>query len=87
MWPRDCVCDILVKNMTGAKLKIYGLAALREDISKQPSIDFAPRLLMPRLIQIYNEKKKTKQGKMQNVCLGETRTTQKYKQVKEKPPC
>ena len=50
-FPRDCSCDILVKNVTTfcsclknlpeAKLKTFGLIALAEEISRQPNIDCA----------------------------------------------
>lgn len=48
-WPRDCSCDMLVKNvavfyiwpnnLSEAKLKSFGLTALAEEISRQPGID------------------------------------------------
>ena len=53
---RDCCCDSLVKNMAifcsskenlpEAKLKSYGLTALEEDISKQPTVDCVAWLLV-----------------------------------------
>ena len=49
MLPRDCSCDILVKEMPAfcpcpkslpeAKVKSFGLILLAEEILKQPSID------------------------------------------------
>ena len=49
MWPRDCSCDILVKNviafcpclksLPGVKGKDLGINPLAEEISKLPSID------------------------------------------------
>ena len=49
MWPRDCSCDILVKNVAAfcpclkslpeAKVKRLRLIALTKEISKKTSID------------------------------------------------
>lgn len=65
MWPRDCFCDILAKNVAAfcpcpkslpeAKLMSFGLIPLAEEISK-PSIDSVLWLLMFTLMKIYNEK-------------------------------
>ena len=50
MWPRDCSCDILVKNVAAfcpclkslpeAKVKRFILIALTKEVSKKPSRDF-----------------------------------------------
>jgi hypothetical protein len=50
MGPRDCFCDILVKNVAafcrclkslpGAKVKRLKLIALTKEVSKEPSRDF-----------------------------------------------
>ena len=47
MWPRDCSCNILVKNVTAFcpflgrlpefKVKKFTLLALRKEVSKKPS--------------------------------------------------
>ena len=49
MWPRDCSCDILVKNVAAlcsclkslpeTKVKRFKLLTLTKEISKQPSLD------------------------------------------------
>ena len=50
MWPRDCSCDILVKNVSAFyhlksqsedKVKRFRLSALTKEISTYPSIDSA----------------------------------------------
>lgn len=61
----------LSKNLPEAKLKSYGQIPLSEDISKQPSIDCVMWLLMPSLMQIYNEKEQVEQGKIQTTVGGE----------------
>ena len=48
MWPRDCFCDILMKNMAAffhcpknlseAKVKRFRLIALKKEVSKQFSV-------------------------------------------------
>lgn len=43
------------KNLPGAKLNSYGLTALEEEISKQPSVDYAVQLLVTSLMYIYNK--------------------------------
>jgi hypothetical protein len=50
MWPRDCFCGILVKNMAAfctclkslpeAKVKRLRLIVLKKEVSETPSIDF-----------------------------------------------
>ena len=65
-WPRDCLFDILVKNVAAfclgsrilseAKLKSFGSMALVEEISRLPSIDSVTWLLVITLTQIYDEK-------------------------------
>lgn len=55
MWPRDCFCDVLVKNMAAfcpcpknlpeAKVKRFRITALAKEISKQSSINFVVWLL------------------------------------------
>jgi hypothetical protein len=50
MWPRDCFCDILVKNMAAfcpclkslpeSKVKRFILVALTNEVSQKPSRDF-----------------------------------------------
>ena len=49
-----CPC---LKSLPEAKLKSYGLTALAEDISKQPSIACVAWLLKASLMQIYTEKR------------------------------
>ena len=49
IWPRDCFCDISVKNVAAfcqrrknwpeAKLKRFRLIALTKEVSKQPGIN------------------------------------------------
>ena len=71
MWPRDCTCSILVRNVTAfwpcqkklkeVKLKSYELRALAQKNSKQPSIvkciECAAWLLVTMVTHIYNERK------------------------------
>ena len=76
MWPRDCSCDILVKNVAAfhhcpeslpeAKVKSFGLILLAEEISKQPSIDSVMWFLVVTLMKIYNKKEQVQQSKSQN---------------------
>ena len=45
MWPRDCSCDSLVKNVTAfslpeAKVKTLRLIASTKEVSEKPSLDF-----------------------------------------------
>ena len=52
MWPRDCSCDILVKNVVTfcpclkslpeVNVKRFKVIELTEKVSKKPSIDFFP---------------------------------------------
>ena len=72
MLPRDCSCDILVKNvfvfcprlksLPDTKVKSFRLIPLTEEISKQPSTDSVLWLLVVTLMKIYNEKE---QGNVQ----------------------
>ena len=92
MWPRDCASDILVKNvgafclcpenLSGTKLKSFGLAALAEKISKHLSIDSVIQLLVFILMKTYNEKEQTEQEKIQNVHFNEKRGTRKKNRAK-----
>ena len=55
MWPTDCSCNILIKNVAAfwlcskslpeAKVKRFRLIALTKEVSKQSGIDSAVRLL------------------------------------------
>lgn len=47
-------------------MESFGLMALEEDISRHSSIDCVICLLVNTLMQTYNEKEKTEQGKIQN---------------------
>ncbi|KAL6053809.1 hypothetical protein STEG23_030631 [Scotinomys teguina] len=68
---------------------------LAEEISKHPSMDSVMWLLVITFIEIYNEKEKVEQGKIQNVQFEEKMSTRKYngakssvqgdKMFKEKP--
>ena len=72
MWPRDHFCDMLVKNaavfcpclksLPDAKLKNFHLMLLAEELLKQPHVDYAMRLLVASLMQMYNEKRQAEQG-------------------------
>jgi hypothetical protein len=66
MWPRDCSCETLIKNVAAfcfcpqkhlpeVKLKCFGLTTLAK-ISRQPSIDCVCWLLGATLTKVYNEK-------------------------------
>jgi hypothetical protein len=58
MWPRDCFCDVFVKNMPAfchclkrlpkAKVKRFILIVSRKDISKKPNRDFVLWLSLRR---------------------------------------
>ena len=77
-----CPC---LKSLPEAKLKSYGLTALAEDISKQPSIDCVAWLLKASLMQIYTEKEQAGQGKIQSVQLEEKGALESVNRLKEKP--
>ena len=77
--PRDCSCDILLKNVTvlcpcqkkiclsAANLENLALTTLAERFFRQPSTDCVAWLLVATLIQIYSEKEQVEQGKRQGV--------------------
>jgi hypothetical protein len=87
MWPRDCSCDILTKNkatfclcpksLPEAKLSIYGLIKLAEDISKPPSIDSILGFLVLLWKSVMKRHKLSKE-KIQNVQFEEERNTRLY---------
>lgn len=66
-----CPCP---KYLPEDKLKGLGLMVLSEEMSRQPTIDCATRLLVVTLMQICNKKKLCKQGKTQNAQLEEKRS-------------
>ena len=87
MLPRDCSCDILVKNVAAfcsclktlpeAKVKRFELILLAEEISEQPSIEYSfVWLLVVILMKIYNEEEQ------ENVKFEEKRSTRKQNGVK-----
>ena len=92
MRPRECSCDILLKNMADffpclknmleAKLKSLGLMVLSKEISGCSGIDLVMWLLVVTLTQIYNEKKQAEQEKLQNVFSEEKRNTGKCNRAK-----
>ena len=85
-WQRMWLLSALVKKkLSEAKLKNYGLIAFTEDLSKQYNTGYIVCLLVASLIEIYNEKKQVKQGKLQNKQLEKKKNTRKCKQIKEKP--
>lgn len=85
-WHRMWLLSALVKKkLSEAKLKNYGLIAFTEDLSKQYNTGYIVCLLVASLIEIYNEKKQVKQGKLQNKQLEKKKNTRKCKQIKEKP--
>ena len=47
-------------------MKSFGLKALVEEISRQPSIDYSHGLVVT-LIKIFNEKEQAEKGKIQNI--------------------
>ena len=51
------------KSLPEDKLKSFGLMALEKEISQQHSIYSVMQLLVVSLMQIYNEKEQTRQGK------------------------
>lgn len=73
MWPRECSCDILMKNVAPfcpcqkslpeGKWKSFGLVAFTEEITKQISIDCAAWMLVDSLVQIFNKKEQAEQCK------------------------
>jgi hypothetical protein len=75
MRPRECSCDILLKNMADffpclknmleAKLKSLGLMVLSKEISGCSGIDLVMWLLVVTLMRVYNEKQHSEQGKIQ----------------------
>ena len=67
MWPRDCSCDILVKNVAAfcpskslpeAKVKRFRLITLKKEISKQPIINSVVWLLKFTLMKSILVKRK-----------------------------
>lgn len=53
--------------MPEANFKRSGLAALAEEISREPNTDSGPWLLEVTLMQIYNKKERDAQGKVQSL--------------------
>ena len=61
MWPTDCFCSILVKNMAafcpcpkslpGFKMKRFRLIALKKEVSKQPGVNSVVWLLKLTLVK------------------------------------
>ena len=51
-----------LKNLPEVKLKRSGLISLAEDVSRQPDVDCAMRLLVITLMQLYNEKEQAGVG-------------------------
>lgn len=64
-------------------MKSFGFMALAE-ISRWPSIDCVIRLSVDTLVQIYYEKEKAEQGKIQSVALEEKRSTRKCSGAKSR---
>ena len=71
MWPRDCFCGILMKNVAAfcpcsksvpeAKVKRIRLIALTKEVSKKPSRDFVLWLsLMKRSLSKHSKLRKEK---------------------------
>jgi hypothetical protein len=71
MWPRDCFCGILVKNVSAfcpclkslpeAKVKRFILIALTKEVSKKPIRDFALWLsLMKSILNKHSKLRKEK---------------------------
>jgi hypothetical protein len=71
MLPRDCSCDILVKNVAAfcpclknlpkVKVKRFILIALTKEVSEMPSIDFVLWLsLMKNILNKYSKFRKEK---------------------------
>lgn len=66
MWPRDCFCDILVKNVAAfcpclnslpeAKVKRFILVVLTKEVSKKPSRDLVLWFSLMRNILIKHSK-------------------------------
>ena len=65
-----------------AKVKSFGFIPLAEDISKQCSIDIDMWLSLVTLMNVYNERKKTKQGKLQRVKFEEKGSIRKWSGAK-----
>jgi hypothetical protein len=71
IWPRDCFCGILVKNVANfcpclkglpeAKVKRLRLIALTKEVSETPIIDFF--LWLSRMKSILNKHRKPRKGK------------------------
>ena len=64
---KECACRLPLphktkQNLPEAKLKSFGLKALVEEISRQPSIDYSHGLVVT-LIKIFNEKEQAEEGK------------------------
>jgi hypothetical protein len=72
-----CFLACQKKNLLEAKLKSY--RCLKEDISKQSSIDCIVLLLVASIMKVYNEKQQAKQGKIQNVYLEDKQRINKQK--------
>ena len=67
-------------------MKSYGLTALTDDITKQPSIDCVVRLLVASLTQIYSEKDKLNKEKYKTESsMRKCKGIRKCKQIKENP--
>jgi hypothetical protein len=64
MWPTNCFCDVLVKNMAAfclcpeAKVKRFRLIVLAKEITKQSSINFVVWLLKFTLMKSILVKRK-----------------------------